>query len=115
LGQGWLRGGSRKDRRRKAHRLSLRHNRVRLGVEGLEERTLLAVLPVPLIVDPNTNYIKIAGADTFGISSPFPAQISATGDNNTPSVAVDPTDSQKLVAVWTEHDPNLAPLQTTIL
>src|SRR6266704_2539588 len=45
-----------------AHRLSPRHNRVRLGVEGLEERTLLSVLPPP-VLDPAAPYVKIAGSD----------------------------------------------------
>jgi subtilisin-like proprotein convertase family protein len=63
--------------------------RRRVALEGLEPRTLLAVLPTPTVA--------------------APVAVSASrGNENTPAIAVDPTNPQKLVATWTRNDPQLA-------
>jgi subtilisin-like proprotein convertase family protein len=58
-------------------------------VEALEDRTLLAVLPSPIV----------SGH----------ADISSLGGNqNTPAIAIDPADPTKLVTVYTRRDPGLS-------
>jgi subtilisin-like proprotein convertase family protein len=69
---------------------------LRLTVEALEDRTLMSVLPVPTISTP-VNISNIRGNDSA------------------PVIAVDPIDPQKLVAVYTRNDPDLAPARQTIL
>jgi subtilisin-like proprotein convertase family protein len=62
--------------------------RRRAALEALEPRTLLAVLPTPTVA--------------------APVAVSASrGNENTPAIAVDPTNPQKLVATWTRNDPQL--------
>jgi len=60
-----------------------------LALEPLEARTLMAVLP-PVTVN---GQVDISGG---------------TGNDNTPTVTIDPNDPQKLVAVWTRNDPGRA-------
>ena len=62
----------------------------RLALEGLEERTLLSTLPAPL----TQGQFAVGGSD------------SGQGNSSSPSVAVDPLNSNKLVAAWTTYDPN---------
>ena len=69
----------RKDRRR------------RVALEGLEPRALMAVLPPATV----TGQISISASPT-------------NGHETAPSIAVDPTSPQKLVAVWTRDTPNAA-------
>jgi subtilisin-like proprotein convertase family protein len=67
----------RKDRRR------------RVALEGLEPRTLMAVLPPATV----TGQIDISASPT-------------NGHETAPSIAIDPVSPQKLVAVWTHDTPN---------
>src|SRR5262249_30139971 len=67
----------------------------RLALEGLEGRTLMAVLPSPNVL----GQVDISNSG---------------GNESAPSIAVDPTNSQHLVATWTRNDPNLGG-DTTIL
>src|SRR5262249_55986530 len=65
--------------------------RSRLRLEALEDRTLLAVLPTPIVSSR--------------------ADISVTGGNNNnnsnPTIAVDPVDATKVVSVYTRRDTDL--------
>jgi subtilisin-like proprotein convertase family protein len=61
--------------------------------ELLEDRTLMSTLPAPLVTG-QTNIITQIGSNTTG---PF------AGTHSSPSVAVDPTNSQNLVAVFTTN------------
>ena len=77
----------------------------RLALEGLEPRTLLAVLPAATILVP--------GGSTQGDISTQPGiDVVPAGQNhgndNTPSVVIDPANPKILVAVWTRNDPNHA-------
>src|SRR4051812_43029786 len=63
----------------------------RLALETLEERALMAGLPAPL-----------ATGATVDISNP---NNNLTGNESAPSIAIDPANPQKMVAVWTRHDP----------
>ena len=80
---------SRPDSRLKKGRKS-RDNRI--GLEGLESRTLLATIPAaaPTIVDNSP-------ASPISLTS---LQTVSGGNANSPTVAVDPYDSQKVFAVW---------------
>jgi subtilisin-like proprotein convertase family protein len=84
---------SRRRRSAKA-RKAVRPNPARLHVEELETRTLLSVLPVVQV----TGQVDISGSE---------------GNENTPSVSVDPTNSQKLVSVYTRNDPALGAFPPT--
>jgi subtilisin-like proprotein convertase family protein len=90
FGGQWLRGDSRRSRRRRLRRPALEKRSLRLALEGLEERTLLSVLPPPVI----TSHMNISGN-------------SSTAHYSSPSIAVDPTNPQKIVAVFVDHDPAL--------
>ena len=80
---------SRLDTRLKKGRKS-RDNRI--GLEGLESRTLLATIPAaaPTIVDNSP-------ASPINLTS---LRTVSDGNANSPTVAVDPYDSQKVFAVW---------------
>jgi|GEM_PF-561561 len=74
---------------------AIRKSRLRASVlEGLEERTLLSTVPAPNV--PLNSQIDVSGGGDHHNSS-------------SPSIAVDPTDPTKLVAVWTVDDPHFAP------
>ena len=77
------RGGTRPSPARKS---SLR----RLALDRLEARTLLSTLPTPITVSQS-----IVGNGM----TPAP-------NTSSPSVAIDPLDSNKLIAAWTTYDPN---------
>ena len=77
FGHGWQ--NLRTRRKSRQHSVPARRLTERLAVEALEDRTLMSVLPTPLVSNPRT----IAGN---GVS---------------PMVAIDPVNSQKLVAVYT--------------
>lgn len=66
-----------------------------VSLEALEPRTLMAVLPAALIAGRGI----VAGSG---------------GNQSSPSIAVNPTDPEQLVAVWTRSDPALAPGPTVI-
>src|SRR5207237_453041 len=86
----WLRSDSRRSRRRSAfggRRTTPQKRSLRLALEGLETRTLLSVLPPPLI----TSHANISGN-------------TGTAHYSAPSVVVDPTNPQKMVAVFVDHD-----------
>ena len=64
----------------------------RITLESLEPRVLLdATLPTPTVV---TSPINITGDE---------------GNDSSPTIAVDPSNSEKLAAVWVRNDPKLAP------
>jgi len=92
-------GAGKRGRRDRGPRPSWRERSSRLTVESLEDRTLMSVLPAP-VIDPS-GHIDIAGAQ-------FNAQVFSGGNHNTPSVAVDPAHPTKVVAVWTRDDPSLS-------
>src|SRR4051794_33205106 len=75
---------------------ALRKARLRaLTLESLEPRTLLAVLPA-IVRDP-------------GAANPIDLSITAGGstvnsNESAPTIAIDPADPTKLVAVWTRSD-----------
>src|SRR5262245_449757 len=79
--------------RRKAGRFPRAASRAQLSLDHLEDRTLLAVLPAP-------NVISQPVFPTLG-----------GGNANTPSVAVDPTDPQRAVAVYTAFNPSISGTQ----
>jgi len=68
----------------------------RMVMEGLEARTLLATIPGALV----TGQLDVSNAG---------------GNQSSPSIVVDPTNPQNLVAVWTRLDANLAPGPTTVV
>ena len=74
-----------------------------IGLEALEPRTLLATHPATLPTTVTSPVVDISGQPTL------------TSNESTPSIAVDPNDSQKLAAIWTRNDPSLAPGQTEIV
>jgi subtilisin-like proprotein convertase family protein len=65
--------------------------RRRLALEALEARSLLAVLPLPTVA--SRAVVSTTTADTSNESAP--------------TVAVDPTNPLRLVAVWTYHETNV--------
>ena len=80
-----LRGRNRLDARLKKARKSWYY---RIDLEGLESRTLLATIPA---VAPGTAPLR----NLTNLQD-----VTTGGNANSPAVAVDPYDSQKLVAVW---------------
>ena len=69
----------------------------RIDLEGLESRTLLATIPAASVV---------AGTSPFSLSSL--GGNGASANENSPLVAVDPLDPQKIVSVWIDNDtPNI--------
>jgi large repetitive protein len=74
-------------RRAEAKRSQLR----RLTLEGLEERTLMATAPLPIVT---------------GQASITTNQQTNTSNDSTPFVAVDPVNPLKMVMVYTQHDPS---------
>ncbi len=80
-----VRGGS----RGAARPVLLRKTRLRsLAMEPLEARTLLSTLP-PITTNPAANSILAP----------------STGNQVNPSIAIDPNDPTKMVAVWVQDDP----------
>ncbi|HEV2946122.1 MAG TPA: hypothetical protein VGX70_02030, partial [Gemmataceae bacterium] len=78
-------------RSRKARRRPIKP--LRQSIELLEDRTVPSTLPPPLITG-ETNIINLIGTNTSGRFA---------GTHNTPSVAVDPTNANNLVAVFTTN------------
>lgn len=76
-------------RRRASRRGALRRSVLDARIFELESRTLLATLPASLIGATNSIYQT------------------GSGNQNTPSIAVDPTDALKMVATWETIDPNV--------
>ena len=66
-------------------------------LEGLESRTLLATIPAATATAGPQNLSNLVG-DVGGINA---SQSSST-------VAIDPTDPSKLVAVWIDNDPTMS-------
>lgn len=88
FGERWSRNSS--SRKRGKVRRSPAARSPRLGVEALEERTLMSVLPPPTF----TSHLDISNS---------------RGNESNPSVAVDPVNPSRAVAVYTRNDPQLAP------
>ncbi len=63
-----------------------------IGLEGLEWRTLLATIPAPAPTVVNGTRRTCRPDGLFDRST--------SGNANSPTVVVDPYDSQKIVAVW---------------
>src|SRR6478752_2763260 len=87
------RGGLAKARKVRARRTAL---------EALEPRSLMAVLPLAPIKDPQV-VIDKTGYD-FGRVLPDPTNFNNPGNASSPQIAVNRYDPAKLVAVWTDHD-----------
>jgi subtilisin-like proprotein convertase family protein len=82
--------GTRPRTRDEARGASVKRSRLRrLALEGLEARTLLATTPIPVV----TNQVA-ASAGVGGVN---------INDSN-PSIAVNPLDSNKLIAAFTDRD-----------
>src|SRR5918997_36852 len=62
-------------------------SRRRVVLEGLEPRTLLATLPAATIL----NRVDVSNS---------------TGDESTPSIAINPANPQNLASVWVRNDPS---------
>src|SRR5438309_2052698 len=73
-------------------------SRAALGLEALEERTLLSNVPLPNILS-HTDISSWTVADTSQHGKPQSGAV----DHNTPSIAYDPSDPAhlKMVATWT--------------
>src|SRR5262245_32864275 len=83
LRQRWLEGRpSRHERRHKSRRITL--STIRLRVEDLEDRTLLAVIPAANVVQGSQITLPSSGSSSPSIS---------------PAVAVDPTNPLKMVVI----------------
>src|SRR5712692_3630383 len=78
-------------RSRKARRRPIKP--LRQSIELLEDRTVPSTLPPPLITG-ETNIINQIGSNTIGAFA---------GTHSTPSVSVDPTNAQNVVAVFTTN------------
>ena len=83
------RSGTRLKQLRKMHLRSF-------SLEALEQRTLMATIPAALV------------AGQVNISN-------SGGNQSSPSISVNPLNSQQLAAVWTRLDANLAPNPTVIV
>jgi hypothetical protein len=92
------RGRIRPEARRKATRKSRLR---RIDLEGLEARTLLATIPAASATG--------AAVDLTGFGD-----VTKQGNANSPTVAVDPYDSRKLVAVWGVDLSTLSPAPHTM-
>ncbi len=78
-------------------RQARRSRNYRFDVEGLEARTLLATIPAPVVT----------GTPLVNLSQPMGNGPNAQEDS--PIVAVDPLDPQKVVSVWVNNDtPDIA-------
>jgi subtilisin-like proprotein convertase family protein len=95
-GQG-VRSNRRGKRQREAQRTP-RRERTLLRLEGLEERTLLSVVPTPTVIPPQD------------IS--FDGNIA---NESAPSLAVDPNNAQNVAVFWTLNDPRIAGTQKVFL
>jgi subtilisin-like proprotein convertase family protein len=85
LGGRSRRGGSSRRRGRKvAGGPPRKYRPTLLNLEHLEDRTLLSVLPPPTV----TGQVNVSAT---------------AGNSNTPSIAIDPTDPNKMAAVFTNH------------
>jgi subtilisin-like proprotein convertase family protein len=65
--------------------------RRRIALEGLEPRTLMAVLPAPTVL--NRSIASVGTGENVS-------------NESAPTIAVDPTNPNNLVAVYTRNDPN---------
>src|SRR2546426_9778 len=91
FGERWQRQPSSRRRSRRSHPFGLHRKTASLTLEALEDRTLLAVVPTPLV----SGWVHVD---------------SSRGNESSPAVAVDPTNAQKLFAVYQRNDPqNPAP------
>jgi subtilisin-like proprotein convertase family protein len=112
LGKRWLNQESLFDRRGLRRRPGRRPRGARPHLECLEDRTVLSVLPAPLT---NGNLSSVVGTNLTLQSNPPGTEpgdttaltsFTATVNNSSPSVAVDPLNPQKLVATYTINAPN---------
>ena len=87
--------GRRGRQRLSAHRRDVRKARAQwTDLEGLESRTLLSTIPAATATGVPINLSQSQGN-------------SGVANESSPIVAVDPTDTQKIVAVWVNSDPNI--------
>ncbi len=77
----------------------------RIDVEGLESRTLLATIPAPAITQ--INGTPVGPTDLTGLGN-----VTTDGDASSPTVAVDPYDSQKVFAAWVLDGSQIVPAIT---
>jgi subtilisin-like proprotein convertase family protein len=98
LAKRWMGGYSgRLDAPRRKRRRSLIAGKTQLGVERLEDRTLLSVLPPPVV----SNQQFIDGAYPFPNTNP---PTTPTDYFSSPSVAIDPVNPNKAVAVFADFN-----------
>ncbi len=83
----------------------------RLSLDELESRTLMAVLPTTVFDTTNPNN----GTSAFQTLGAAQVSVDGNGNESSPSIAIDQNDPQKLVAVWTDNNPRLAPGPTEIV
>ena len=99
--------GNRGRLRPAAQRRKVRRSRLRrMGLEGLEPRTLLATIPAAAATGAPVNLSSLMG-NAGGLT---------TSENST-TVEVNPTNPSKIVAVWIDNDPSMEPpydLQTIL-
>ncbi len=102
FGEQWLQSSSSRGRRPRAARRVARHAGIgRLPLELLEDRTLMSVLPAPTVID-RINLSSLGGST------------STSSNESTPSVAIDPLNPQKMVAVYTRFDSTLPRQQVVV-
>src|ERR1017187_2894414 len=99
------RGGLRVDTRVKKARKS-RHYQIDL--EGLEARTLLATTPAAAVATANGSAVSPMNLTSFAN-----ATTTSGGNANSPTIAINPYDSQEAVAVWGVDISNLSPTPLT--
>jgi hypothetical protein len=99
------RGGLRVDSRPKKFRKSRYYQ---IDLEGLEARTLLATIPA---VAPTT--VNGSPVGPMNLTSFANATTTSGGNTNSPTIAINPYDSQEVVAVWGEDISNLSPTPQT--
>jgi hypothetical protein len=86
----------------------------RLSLDVLETRTLMAVLPAPIF---NTTPVNNTNSFNGTYQTDVASSVTRGGEGNysSPSIAVDPSNPQKLVSAWTRTDPKLAPGRTVFV
>ena len=99
------RSGLRLDTRLKKARKS---RNCRIDLEGLESRTLLATTPAAAVATVNGSPIN-----PMNLTSYSSATATTGGNANSPTVAINPYDSQEVVAVWGVDISNLSPTPQT--
>src|SRR5437764_15256722 len=91
LGMKGARGRTLRGPRRESARNSMLRQ---IALEALGPRTLLAATPLPTPAVLPSSQVDISNSE---------------GNESSPTIAVDPLNTNKLAAVWVRNDPKLAP------